>query len=455
MNNQKMLDIMACVNERVVEREELIHMIAIALLTRKNLFVLGNTGQAKSFVIDTFRSMISDAKQFNIVMSKQTTAEELFGRLDLSSIIPGNVAHSLLSEDVTYRKMANQMQSLIDRAADVTNDDAYMALEEYQKKMDIYQKSLAQIGGGKPEYITKGKIPDSHICFLDEIFKAGGAILNTLLQALNERRYTNEGVSMKIPVISFFGASNEIPNFKDRENENLKPLYDRFDLKVVTEYISDHDNRLNALKKKQNDGKPYPLQKISLLELAQMQEEVRGIQIPDQINELADCILCELRGKGIHISDRTYLNYGSVVQAEAWLNGRDKVAKEDMKVLVNYFWNEPDERVKIREIIDNLLDNQISDQLEEIIAEALAAESQYTNSASDKVKALLVFRNAIVEPFKKCKALAKAAEENGTVPDIITQAISKLEEINTRVHNGTGFTASLENLVSVQEQKGA
>ena len=124
-------------------------------------------------------------------------------------------------------------------------------------------------------------------------------------------------------------------------------------------------------------------------------------------------------------------------------------------MLVNYFWNEPDERVKIREIIDNLLDNQISDQLEEIIAEALAAESQYTNSASDKVKALLVFRNAIVEPFKKCKALAKAAEENGTVPDIITQAISKLEEINTRVHNGTGFTASLENLVSVQEQKGA
>ena len=454
MNNQKMLDIMACVNERVVEREELIHMIAIALLTRKNLFVLGNTGQAKSFVIDTFRSMISDAKQFNIVMSKQTTAEELFGRLDLSSIIPGNVAHSLLSEDVTYRKMANQMQSLIDRAADVTNDDAYTALEEYQKKMDIYQKSLAQIRGGRPEYITNGKIPDSHICFLDEIFKAGGAILNTLLQALNERRYTNEGVSMKIPVISFFGASNEIPNFKDRENENLKPLYDRFDLKVVTEYISDHDNRLNALKKKQNGGKPYPLQKISLLELAQMQEEVRGIQIPDQINELADCILCELRGKGIHISDRTYLNYGSVVQAEAWLNGRDKVAKEDMKVLVNYFWNEPDERVKIREIIDNLLDNQISDQLEEIIAEALAAESQYTNSASDKVKALLVFRNAIVEPFKKCKALAKAAEENGTVPDIITQAISKLEEINTRVHNGTGFTASLENLVSVQEQKG-
>ena len=69
------------------------------------------------------------------------------------------------------------------------------------------EEQIAQIKGGKPEYITEGKIPDSHICFLDEIFKSGGAILNTLLQALNERRYTNEGVSKNIPVISFFSAS--------------------------------------------------------------------------------------------------------------------------------------------------------------------------------------------------------------------------------------------------------
>ena len=455
MNNQKMLDIITCVNENVTEREELVHMIAIALLTRKNLFVLGDTGQAKSFVIDLFRSMISDAKQFNIVMSKQTTAEELLGRLDLSSIIPGNVARSLLEKDETYQKMAGNVKKLINQAADIADGNAYKALEEYQKKMEIYQKALAMVEGGKPEHITTGKIPDSHICFLDEIFKSGSAILNTLLQVLNERRYTNEGVSINIPVISFFSASNEIPNFKDRENENLKPLYDRFDLKVVTEYITDHDNRMKALKKKQDNSRTKPFQTFTLLELTEMQEEVKCVRIPDQINELADCILCELRGKGIHISDRTYLNYGSIVQAEAWLNGRDKVDKKDLKVLVNYFWNEPDERVKIREIIDSLVDNQISGQLDEIIADALHAEEQYVNSPSDKVKALLIFRNAIVEPYKKCLTLAKAAEENGIVPEIITQAISKLEEINTRVHNGTGFTASLENLVSVQNQKGA
>ena len=44
---------------------------------------------------------------------------------------------------------------------------------------------------------------------------------------------------MKIPTISFFAASNEIPDFSEPENEILKPLYDRFDLKIVTEYVKE------------------------------------------------------------------------------------------------------------------------------------------------------------------------------------------------------------------------
>ena len=44
----KMLAVMADVNSAVSEREELVELIAIALLTRKNLFILGDPGQAKS-----------------------------------------------------------------------------------------------------------------------------------------------------------------------------------------------------------------------------------------------------------------------------------------------------------------------------------------------------------------------------------------------------------------------
>lgn len=86
-----MLTRMEEVRAQVAERDELIEIIAIALLTRKNVFILGDTGQAKSAVINLFRAGITGTNQFERLMSKQTDEEALFGRLDLSSLIPGGV----------------------------------------------------------------------------------------------------------------------------------------------------------------------------------------------------------------------------------------------------------------------------------------------------------------------------------------------------------------------------
>ena len=60
----KMLARMEEVRAQVAERDELIEIIAIALLTRKNVFILGDTGQAKSAVINLFRAGITGANQF-------------------------------------------------------------------------------------------------------------------------------------------------------------------------------------------------------------------------------------------------------------------------------------------------------------------------------------------------------------------------------------------------------
>ena len=65
----KMLAVIADTNDSVAEREELVEMIAIALLTRKNLFVLGEPGQAKSYAINLFRRHITGARQFERLLS--------------------------------------------------------------------------------------------------------------------------------------------------------------------------------------------------------------------------------------------------------------------------------------------------------------------------------------------------------------------------------------------------
>lgn len=117
--------------------------------------------------------------------------------------------------------------------------------------------------------------------FLDEIFKSSNGVLNSLLQALNERTYTNEGITAPIPTISFIGASNELPDFQDPEKEVLRALYDRFSLKIITEYIQDKENRMRVLRAKQTGSSPGTLTVITLPELEQMQREVRQVEIPD------------------------------------------------------------------------------------------------------------------------------------------------------------------------------
>jgi len=80
------------------------------------------------------------------------------------------------------------------------------------EKMERHRKALAEIHSGSPQVNTTGKIPEADVVFLDEIFKCNDGVLNSLLTALNERKYTNEGRTYPIPTLSFFAASNEIPN---------------------------------------------------------------------------------------------------------------------------------------------------------------------------------------------------------------------------------------------------
>ena len=282
----KMLTRMEEVRAQVAERDELIEIIAIALLTRKNVFILGDTGQAKSAVINLFRAGITGTNQFERLMSKQTDEEALFGRLDLSSLIPGGVPEEVLEKDQHYQELRRKLETELQTGG----PNSASQLADLTAEMEQYRKALAELHSGEPRIITKGKLPDSHIVFLDEIFKASDGILNALLTALNERRYTNEGKTIHIPTISFFSASNEIPNFANPEEKILKPLYDRFELKVVTEYVEDRDARLTILKQKQaaQGTAQNPSAVISLAELQAMQDEVLQVRVPDQVNELMD-----------------------------------------------------------------------------------------------------------------------------------------------------------------------
>ena len=63
----------------------------------------------------------------------------------------------------------------------------------------------------------------AEVAFIDEVFKANSAILNTLLTILNERLFDNGSERVPVPLLCMVAASNELP-----ESEELDALYDRF-----------------------------------------------------------------------------------------------------------------------------------------------------------------------------------------------------------------------------------
>lgn len=453
----KMNQIIDEVNSDVAEREELVESIAIALLSRKNLFILGDTGQAKSYAINLFRKRIVGAKQFERLMSKQTDEEQIFGRLDLSSLIPGNMPKDELMKEECYSELYNKLSEQYENYCSDKSPDTLKSAYELSRQTDLLKHIICTLKSGTPKMITEGKIPDSHIVFLDEIFKSGDGILNSLLTALNEKVYTNEGQTVPIPVISFFSASNEIPNFNDSAQAILKPLYDRFELKVLTQYVQEKDNRLKVLSGKQGKNTSGSITTIDLSELCAMQKEVEAITVPDSINELMDDVLCELRRCGIHVSDRKYFGFTPIVRAKAYLNGNTEVTPKDLLVLKNYFWNKPEEIAVVEKVLCDLCENPIGTEIERILAMASESKSVMDETLSqfetqqvderEKIKPYVVFQKELFRIYLELTSL-RNADLGDSDNAAITDAENELEEMLVEAAKAVNATS-----IPLHEQK--
>lgn len=452
MLRDKMLAVMEELNAEIAERHELIETIALTLLSGSNMFILGDPGQAKSFAVNEFRKRIIGAQQFERLLSKQTDEEMLFGRLDLASLIPGAVPAQTLLDDAVYQQLKSQLEQSVDAfRKDPTDIAAAEQMQNLTDSLKRYQESLSILHNGTPTVITAGKIPHAHICFLDEIFKAGDGILNSLLTVLNEKRYTNEGATINIPAISFFSASNEIPNFRNKEEQILAPLYDRFQLKVVTKNVQERDARLMVLKQKQGAQYGSVNAVFTLDELYAMQAQVNLVAIPDAINELMDDILCELRRQGITVSDRTFFGYGHIAQAAAWLCGHTEVEPSDLLLLKNYLWFYPEDIEVVDAVLTHLCDNPIRTRLSELLSKAKDMYDAFSASPDgQKAKALVQLRSGFASLYREWQTLEASAQSDDQHVQV-TDTLTMLEAMNRKAHEACAFTPTpLEQLAVLQ-----
>jgi MoxR-like ATPase len=288
-------------NRQFLERAELIDGALCALLSANHVLVIGPPGTAKSMLADELCGRIGGADYFQWLLTKFSTPEEIFGAVSLKSL-----------EQDDYRR------------------------------------------------VTDHKLPQAHIAFLDEIFKANSSILNALLTIINERVFHNGRERVTVPLITMFGASNELP-----DEEELTALYDRFLLRFMVDYIGEDFRFLKMLEGTTAGGRTL----LTFEELGELRARAAAIAVPGGILRAIAELRRALAAQQIIASDRRWRGSLAIMRAHALLFGRGQVTEDDFVFLEHVLWKDPEELPKVRDAIRHLVKG-FEDEARELLIQA-------------------------------------------------------------------------------------
>ncbi|MGE0822589.1 MAG: AAA family ATPase [Candidatus Binatia bacterium] len=342
------------------ERTELIDGALAALLAAQHVLIVGPPGTAKSMLADELCRRIDGANYFQWLLTKFTTPEELFGAVSLKAL-----------------------------------------------EADDYRR------------VTTHKLPEAHVAFLDEVFKASSSILNAILTIINERVFHNGHQVTHVPLLTLFGASNELP-----EDDELLALYDRFLLRFVVGYISEDFRFLKMLQTQEATQRTT----LTLDELRTMQTETRAIVVPDAVLQgLAD-IRRELQKKGIVASDRRYRQSLSLLQALAYLRGRTTVIESDLFFLEHVLWKDPGEQPEVHNVIHGLI-HGYEDEVQELLFQTRELRDYAERTWSSKEQQA----RAVIEAHTKIRHILSKIEEISQKVGETGRPLERVESIRQEV----------------------
>lgn len=304
------------VGENLVEREEEARLLVLSVIAGEHILFLGPPGTGKS-MLGSRLSKLCGGLFFQRLLTRFTTPEEIFGPLSLRAL---------------------------------END-------EYKR-------------------CTAGYLPTASVAFLDEIFKANSAILNTLLTILNERKFDNgSGVRENCPIKCVVGASNELP-----ESDELDALYDRFLIRKEVLSVSDEgimkilSMPTPGFSELANDGNSLPAQKPFAdgldLVITELSKAADSVLIGDDICALMRDLRRFMKEQlNVEVSDRRLVKAARLLKISAASHGRICVDPIDCILLQHVLWRLPEERSAIREWLWNNLTPSSGDQSPSVSAQ--------------------------------------------------------------------------------------
>lgn len=325
-------------NRGIYEKETEISLSLLAALAGESIILLGPPGVAKSMVARQLKTAFREAQSFEYLMSRFSTPDEIFGPVSIQKL----------------------------------------------KTSDTYERAV------------EGYLPTADVVFLDEIWKAGPAIQNTLLTVINEKIFRNGNREMHLPLKLLVAASNELP----AKGEGLEALWDRFVIRIESRPIKLEKNfRAMLLESHADfsgstgglghadfaDNADFSDLKITAEEYAEWAEKICKIGVKEEVLDAISAIRKSLRAvnvdeaaerRNIYVSDRRWKNIVRLLRTSAFMQDREEVDICDLLPIYHCLWQEPEERDAIRNIVIRALFSPFADKLVEM-KNALAEDIKY------------------------------------------------------------------------------
>src|SRR6185312_2872357 len=236
----KLREVGRALDARYLDKGELIRLLLVTLVAGEHMLIVGPPGTAKSALVRHLARLI-DARYFEYLLTRFSEPNEIFGPIDIKAFREG-----------TYVRRVEAM------------------------------------------------LPDADLVFLDEIFKSNSAILNALLSILNERRFFTGAASIRVPLSSLYGATNEVPN-----DDALGAVFDRFLVRASSENLDSF--HFHGLVERGLRGEPEPPVKplVTLAEIRTLQKHLgQKLQFPEEFLARYKALCFQIRSEGVTLSDR-------------------------------------------------------------------------------------------------------------------------------------------------------